>query len=134
MGQLPGNLWGGNRRAVVAADNVSVTFCDAPGVRAIDELGAKLQVTPGGRLAQAKLTVPLNPKLLLGPAPLALKTKIAVVEFPGLTDTVPDFESKLKLAFCAVIAGHAAPIAATSTEPRPVARSYPEPAAQQDMM
>ena len=111
--------------AAAVAETVRVTFCCLPELSATDA-GEKLQVTPAGRLEQAKLTVPAK-------LPVGLNTMVSAPLLPGVTDTAEEFASRLKLGLMAVTFGHTAPIAPASTEPRPVASSYPEPALQQDM-
>jgi len=110
---------------------VTVKVCAVPGLSVTEEPGAKLQLTPAGKFVQVRFTVPLNPDVP-APAPLGLNTSCVLAEVPGLTVTVAGFKSRLKLPFTSVKRGQIPPIAAASTEPSPVASSYPLPAAQQD--
>ncbi len=111
--------------------SVSVTVCAAPGVRLTDEL-EKLHVTPAGRFEHVKSTVPVNPEVP-GPELLGLSTTDVVPVPPGVTLTVAGFRSRLNCPFTAISLGHTAARAAASTEPNPVAISYPLPALQQDI-
>jgi hypothetical protein len=124
------------RAVVVAAAEelafiVSVTVCAAPGTRLTEEF-EKLHVTPAGRFEHVKTTVPVKP-VIPGPELLGLNTTEVVPEPPGATVTAFGFSTRLNCAFTAVSFGHTAPSAAASTEPSPVAMSYPVPALQHDI-
>ena len=113
------------------AFSVSVTVCAAPGTK-LTEAFEKLHVTPAGRFEHVKFTVPVNPGLP-GPVLLGLNTTEVVPEPPGATVTAFGFSTRLNCPFTAVSFGQTAPSAAASTEPSPVAMSYPVPALQQDI-
>ena len=113
------------------AFSVSVTVCAVPGTRLTEAL-EKLHVTPAGRFEQVRATVPVNPEVP-GPALLGLNTTSVIPDEPGATDTAAGFSNRLNCPFTAVSLGHTAANAAASTEPSPVAMSYPVPALQHDI-